>query len=392
VTEDKLDLVVLGLSLSSSWGNGHATTYRALLKAFAALGHDILFLEREVPWYAEHRDLEQPDFCRLEFYSDLVSLDRYRSVIAAADAVIVGSYVPDGVAVGRFVQDQASGIAAFYDIDTPVTLAKLERGDYEYLAPDLIPGYDLYLSFTGGPTLRRIEQRYGSPAARALYCSVDPTAYPHLDRAKRWDLSYLGTYSADRQPTLERLLIEPARRAPHLRFVVAGPQYPADIAWPENVERIEHVPPDEHASFYAASRYTLNVTRADMIRAGYSPSVRLFEAAATCTPIMSDRWAGIETLFAPGREIVLADTTDDVLSVLTDWPEPKRCALAEAARRRVLDGHTSHHRAAQLESHIREALSRVAERLSRPAEPAWSVVRDDFQPRMNHPRIEEVDL
>ncbi len=72
----------------------------------------------------------------------------------------------------------------------------------------------------------------------------------------------------DRQPTLERLLIEPARRAPHQRFAVAGPQYPADIDWPANVERLEHVPPADHAAFYAASRFTLNVTRADMIEAG----------------------------------------------------------------------------------------------------------------------------
>ena len=221
--------------------------------------------------------------------------------------MIVGSYVPEGVAVGEWVQRTARGATAFYDIDTPVTLAKLERGDLEYLSPALIPGYDLYLSFTGGPTLRTILRRYGSPDARALYCSVDPEAYPPMDLEPRWDLSYLGTYSPDRQPTLERLLVEPARQAPHLKFAVAGPQYPDDIAWPENVERIDHVPPAEHARFYAASRFTLNVTRADMIRAGYSPSVRLFEAAAAATPIVSDEWPGLETIFVPGREIVVAD-------------------------------------------------------------------------------------
>jgi spore maturation protein CgeB len=245
-----MKLVVFGLSLSSSWGNGHATTFRALLKAYAARGHDIVFLERDVPWYAGHRDLPDPAFCRLEYYADLAGLDQWRGEIAGADAVIVGSYVPDGVAVGRYVQQHARGVTAFYDIDTPVTLAKLERGDMEYLSPEIIPGYDVYLSFTGGPTLERLEQQFGSPAARALYCSVDEVAYQPLNVEKRWDLSYLGTYSPDRQPTLERLLIEPARRAPHLRFVVAGPQYPGDIDWPANVERIEHLPPAEHAAFY----------------------------------------------------------------------------------------------------------------------------------------------
>ncbi len=353
-----MNIVVLGLSLSSSWGNGHATTYRALLKAVAARGHDILFLERDVPWYAAHRDLTDPAFCRLTFYADLPGLHAHRAAIADADAVIVGSYVPEGVAVGRWVQETARGVTGFYDIDTPVTLAKLERGDYEYLAPDLIPAYDVYFSFTGGPTLHHLERRYGSPAARALYCSVDPEAYPALDHPKRWDLSYLGTYSPDRQPPLERLLIEPARRAPHLRFVVAGPQYPADIAWPANVERIDHVPPSEHPAFYAASRYTLNITRADMIRAGYSPSVRLFEAAACGTPIISDIWDGIETLFAPGREIVLAQGPEDVLAALADTSGGGRQLMAEGARRRVLAEHTAAHRARTLEEGVLEALGK----------------------------------
>lgn len=346
-----MKLVVLGLSLGSSWGNGHATTFRALLKAYAARGHNVLFLEREMPWYAgDHRDLIDPDFCRLVYYRDLADLERWRDEIAAADAVMVGSYVPDGVAAGRFVQAHAHGITSFYDIDTPVTLAKLARGDFEYLSPEVIPGYDVYLSFTGGPTLTRLEEAFGSPAARALYCSVDERAYRPLEVPKRWDLTYLGTYSDDRQPTLERLLIAPARRRPDLAFAVAGPQYPADIAWPANVTRIEHLPPAEHAAFYSASRMTLNVTRADMIAAGWSPSVRLFEAGACGTPILSDRWDGLDRLFVPGREILLADTTEDALAALAS----DAAAIGQAARARVLSAHTATHRAAELEAHLAE--------------------------------------
>jgi nucleoside-diphosphate-sugar epimerase/spore maturation protein CgeB len=347
-----MKLVVLGLSLSSSWGNGHATTYRALLKALAARGHDILFLEREMSWYRRNRDLAEPGFCRLAYYHSVAGLEAWRTQIAGADAVIVGSYVPEGVAVGGFVQNHARGVAAFYDIDTPVTLAKLERGDFEYLSPALIPRYDLYLSFTGGPILERLERQYRSPAARALYCSVDPDAYPMLDRPKKWDLSYLGTYSPDRQPTLERLLLEPARRLPHLRFAVAGPQYPGALDWPANVERIEHVAPADHPAFYASSRFTLNVTRADMIAAGWSPSVRLFEAAACGVPIISDRWEGIQTLFEPGSEIVLATGSDDVVARLAASRD--EAAIGAAARKRVLGAHTAAHRAAELEHHLAE--------------------------------------
>jgi nucleoside-diphosphate-sugar epimerase/spore maturation protein CgeB len=356
-----MKLVVLGLTLSSSWGNGHATTYRALLKAFAARGHDVLFLERDKPWYAAHRDLGEVDYCTLAFYDSVAGLERWQREIAQADAVIVGSYVPDGVAVGAYVQRTAKGVTAFYDIDTPVTLAKLERGDFEYLSPDLIPGYDLYLSFTGGPTLKHIERHYGSPAARALYCSVDSDVYRPRDAEKRWDLSYLGTYSPDRQPVLDTLLIEAARRCPERRFVVAGPQYPDDIDWPANVERIDHVPPADHPAFYAASRFTLNVTRADMVKAGWSPSVRLFEAGACGTAIISDRWAGLDRLFAPGSEIVLAESADDVIAALG----ADAAAVGMGARERTLAGHTAAHRAAELETQLAEAAGRKNKSRSR---------------------------
>lgn len=360
MTGAPLRVVVLGLSLSSSWGNGHATTYRALLKAFAARGHAVTFLERDVPWYAAHRDLPDPDFCRLVLYSDLAELQAYRAEIEAADAVIVGSYVPDGIAVGARALAWARGVRAFYDIDTPVTLAALEAGACAYLGRAQIRDYDLYLSFTGGPTLERLERAYDAPAARALYCSVDPQAYPAMARPSAYDLSYLGTYSPDRQPTLERLLIEPARRAPDLRFAVAGPQYPADIDWPANVARIDHLPPDAHPAFYASSRYTLNVTRADMIAAGWSPSVRLFEAASIGTPLLSDRWDGLDAILPPGREILCPDGPEAVLAILRDQPEAERRAIGAAARETVLARHSAAHRAGELESYLREAISRLS--------------------------------
>jgi spore maturation protein CgeB len=362
----KLNLVFIGLSLSSSWGNGHATTYRALLKALAARGHDILFLEQDRDYYAAHRDLADPHFCRLALYDDVADLARFRNEITNADAVIVGSYVADGIAAGHFVQSHARGVTGFYDIDTPVTLASLARRACDYLEPALVPGYDLYFSFTGGPTLELLERTWGSPRAQALYCSVDPDLYHPVPAEQLYDLGYLGTYSDDRQPTLEALLVEPARRAPHLRFVVAGPQYPSSISWPENVTRIDHVGPDDHPSFYASCRYTLNVTRADMIAAGYSPSVRLFEAAACGTPIISDFWDGLETFFQPGEEIVIARSADGVLARLLEMDEAEHRAMSIAARAQVLDNHTAMHRAIEFETALRSARA-ARGRLRRPA-------------------------
>lgn len=358
-----LSIVFIGLSVTSSWGNGHATTYRGLIRELDRAGHRVTFLERDVPWYAANRDMPRPPWCATHLYQTLEDLKAHAATVARADLVVVGSYVPDGVEVGRWVQETAGGVAAFYDIDTPVTLAKLDRHDHEYIAPEIMPGYDLYLSFTGGPTLRRIEQDYGVPMARPLYCSADPELYyPEPRTAPRWDLGYLGTYSDDRQPTLDRLLVEPARRTPQARFVVAGPQYPGTIDWPANVERIEHCPPAEHRAFYNAQRFTLNVTRADMIRAGWSPSVRLFEAAACGTPIVSDWWEGLDSLFEPGREIIIGETPDDVGRLLAEMTAEEARAMGACARARVLAAHTAAHRAEELLDAWREARTAKAER------------------------------
>lgn len=344
-----LNIVVFGLSLSSSWGNGHATTYRSLLRALAQRGHNIVFLERDVPWYADTRDLTDPDYATLLYYSDVGELEHHRSRIDCADLVIVGSYVPDGIAVADWVLKTATGTVAFYDIDTPVTLADLERGACAYLSPPQISRYDLYLSFTGGPLLKTLKQRWRARTPVAFYCSADPELHVRQRPARRWALGYLGTYSADRQPALERLLFEPARNAPHLQFVVAGAQYPDTISWPDNVMHVPHVPPSEHAHFYASVDWTLNITRSDMRAAGYSPSVRLFEAAACGTPVISDPWPGLESFFEPGVDIIVADDGDDVLAALCS-SESFRLNVGERAWSEVTAAHTSAHRAAQLEA------------------------------------------
>jgi spore maturation protein CgeB len=347
-----MKVVFLGLSITSSWGNGHATNYRALVRELSARGHEVLFLERNVPWYAAQRDLPQPPWGRTELYGSLEDLELYGDAVAEADLTVIGSYVPEGVAVAEWALEHAGGAVAFYDIDTPVTLGKLRRSDEEYLSPELVGRFDLYLSFTGGPTLQVLEDEFGARRALAFYCLVDPDAYRPRPQVPRWDLGYLGTYSDDRQPILEELLVEPARRAPEAQFAVAGPQYPEGVEWPDNVERIEHVAPADHPAFYASQRFTLNVTRAEMRAAGWSPSVRLFEAAACGVPVISDRWDGLEAIFTPGEEILVADSADDVARYLAECGEDRRLALAERARARVLAEHTAARRCEQLEEEV----------------------------------------
>jgi spore maturation protein CgeB len=345
-------VVVLGLSITSSWGNGHATNYRALLEALRARGHDVLFLERDARWYAAHRDFSAP-YVRL--YRSLRELRRWESRVRGADLVLVGSFVPQGVAVGEWVLRTAGGPVAFWDIDTPVTAAKLAAGDHEYLTPELARRYDLYLSFTGGPFLERLDTRRPRP----FYCLVDPGCYRPVEAERRYALGYLGTYSDDRQPALERLLVEPARALAELRFVVGGPQYPPRTEWPPNVERVEHVEPGEHARFYASQRLTLNVTRAAMVDAGWSPSVRLFEAAACGVPILSDWWSGLDAFFVPGAEILVAKSSAEAIAILREMEDGALAAIGARARERVLAEHTAERRAEQLEREV-EALVRAA--------------------------------
>ena len=355
---------IFGLSLSSSWGNGHATTWRSLIRALNARGHEVTFYERSQPWYAENRDLEDPDWCRLVFYDSLADLGSHADAICRCDVVMIGSYTPEAILLAQRLRGAAPGLLAFYDIDTPVTVAQMANGACAYLDAQTARIYDLYLSFTGGPFLASFANRTRLAMARALYCSADPDLHRPLAAEKRWDLSYLGTYSGDRQPGLDRLLLKTARALPDQRFVVAGAQYPATIDWPSNVERIEHAPPSDHSSFYSASRFTLNVTRVDMINAGYSPSVRLFEAGACGTPVISDEWRGLEDFFTPGREIFVARRTADVVEFLTRTSDVARQTMGEAARRRVLAAHTAERRAEELECHLTEAFKMI-ERVGR---------------------------
>lgn len=345
-----MKISMVGLSLSSSWGNGHATTYRALVKGLLANGHTVDFYEREEPWYAAHRDL--PDCDALHFYSTADALlCNWKSSLAGSDLVMIGSYVRETARLVEGLKRSAQGVLAYYDIDTPVTIAQLRNDRCEYLSRDLVPEFDLYLSFSGGTVLDELKS-LGASRPVPFYCSVDPSVHAPKEMRRADDLGYLGTYSADRQAPLTRLLLEPATQWADGRFTVAGPQYPETVEWPVNVRHVPHLPPGEHSDFYCSQRFTLNLTRSDMRQMGYSPSVRLFEAACCGTPIISDYWPGLESFFDLDSEILVADGSADVLNYVRHLPEEQRESIGSAARRRVLAGHTGEQRARELESYL----------------------------------------
>ena len=355
--QPRLKFVILGLSITSSSGNSHAATYRGLVRELAARGHDVLFLEHDTEWYASNRDLPSPPYGRTELYSSVEELkQRFSAAVREADFVIVGSRVQEGIAIGEWVTRVAQGATAFYDIDALVTMASLIKGAADYLSSALIPRYRMYLSFAGGPLLNYIEKHYGSPMARPLYGSVDSRLYFPEERPLKWDLGYMGTYRDDRRSALDRLLLEPARRWGEGQFAVAGPQYPRSIRWPRNVKHFTHLAPGKHRAFYNSQRFTLNVTRSSMVAAGFLPSVRLFEAAACGTPIISDFWQGIESFFKPDDEILISHSADETLIYLEEISELDRRRIGYRARERVLAKHTARHRALELENYALEVL------------------------------------
>lgn len=356
-----MKITIFGLTMSSSWGNGHATPYRALIRALDRLGHKVRFYEKDVPYYARHRDFNQVPYCDLVLYPDWETVRREALAHAAgSDAVVVASYCPEGARISDEILCLGRPLKVFYDLDTPITLARFASdGRTDYLEPQQVADFDLVLSFTGGLALRKLEWEFGARLARPLYGCVDPDAYRQTDihAGLRCDLSYMGTYAADRQEKLDELFLEPARRSPEARFLLAGSLYPFDWHWPRNVRRLDHVSPGQHSELYSSSRLTLNITRKEMAESGYCPSGRFFEAAACECPIVTDTWEGLGTFFGDD-EVMVVDSAESVLDALR-MGAAELDGFAQRARQRTLDEHTGMHRARQLLNYLDEATTQI---------------------------------
>jgi spore maturation protein CgeB len=343
-----MKIAIFGLSVSSSWGNGHATLWRGLLRALHQQGHEIRFFERDTPYYARWRDVASLPYAHLHLYSawDEI-LPQARAALDDAEVGVVTSYCPDGVAACDLVLNSKLSRTVFYDMDTPVTLSRLERGErVEYIPAGGLGRFDLVLSYTGGQALELLRERLKAQYVATLYGWVDPAIH-HRVEASHWyeaDLSYLGTYSEDRQATLDKMFFTPARRLPNCKFVIGGAMYPNLDRWPSNIRHYHHVGPPEHCAFYSSSPLTVNVTRASMAEMGYCPSGRFFEAAAAGTAVLSDWWEGLDTFFEPGEEILIAASTAEAIAAITK-DRGALLKIGARAKQRTLDCHTAEIRA-----------------------------------------------
>lgn len=347
-----MKIVIFGLAISSSWGNGHATVWRGLLRVLIERGHQVVFFERDVPYYASNRDLFELSGGELFLYPDWPSIASIaKAHVADADAALVTSYCPDGLAATDLILDAPSALKVYYDLDTGVTLERIRAGEpVPYIGPRGLQDFDLVLSYTGGLALNELKTRLGAKQVFPLYGSVDPKVHFPVPPDERYcaDLSYLGTFAQDRQDALERLFIQPARYLPDQRFLIGGSLYPLSFPWTKNIFFVHHVAPSDHPSFYCSSRLTMNVTRAAMARMGYCPPARLFEAAACGVPLLSDWWDGLDSFFTPGSEIIVARSTEDAIAALEMSPEALR-TMASRARARVMAEHSAANRARELE-------------------------------------------
>ena len=356
---DAVKIVIFGLTVSSSWGNGHATLWRSLIKALLRRGHAVVFYERDVSYYRDTRDLwELPRGGSLRLYESLSSIrDEAVRDLREADLALVTSYCPDGPAAAQLVLAHGRGVRAFYDMDTPVTLDCLRTSSpVPYLPADGLGAFDLVLSYTGGRALEELRTRLGARVVAPLYGSVDPETHAPVPavEAFRSTLSYLGTFAEDRQAAVERLFVEPARTQPGQRFLIGGAQYPETFPWTGNIFFTGHLEPAQHPAFFCSGRATLNVTRRAMAEYGFCPSGRLFEAAACGVPLLTDGWEGLDQFFTPGVEILRVDTAGDVLETLS-LSDMELKQVSEAARERVLREHTNDRRAYDLERALDEA-------------------------------------
>ncbi|KLK94484.1 glycosyltransferase [Microvirga vignae] len=355
-----MKLVVFGLTISSSWGNGHATLWRGLCRSLARQGHRVIFFEKNVPYYASNRDLFVIPSGELILYDSWSTIrDRVKAELADADAAMVTSYCPDGIEATDLVLDTPRVVRAFYDLDTPVTFSKLQaKESLTYIGSRGLGEFDLVLSYTGGGALEKMQSELGAQRVAPLYGHVDPDVHHPISPLSHYvsDLSYLGTYAADRQAALQRLFIDPAGIRPQKRFLIGGAQYPDNFPWQPNIHFVRHLPPSEHPAFFSSSRLTLNITRHAMAEMGWCPSGRLFEASACGVPILTDDWEGLDSFFEPGSEILIARTTEDAVAAL-DLSDAELKRISRASRERTLTEHTSEHRARELEALLAGASS-----------------------------------
>ncbi len=348
-----MKIAFFGSSLVSSYWNGAATYYRGMLKALAALGHEITFYEPDAFDRQRHRDIPDPPWASVVVYP--ATSDGWQAALANAgrscDLLVKAS------GIGVFDRELENAVPAFcrshalciyWDVDAPATLESIGADPTHHL-PRLIPLYDLVLTYGGGDPVVAGYRRIGARVCLPIYNALDPVAHhpvPGCDRF-RCDLGFLGNRLPDREARVDEFFIGAAALSPTRSFLLGGAGWD-DKPVPPNLRCIGHVGTGAHNAFFCSSLATLNVNRSSMARYGFSPPTRIFEAAGAGACLITDAWQGIEQFLEPGREVLVATDGEQVAALLAQLTPDDARRIGAAARARILAHHTYEHRARQV--------------------------------------------
>ena len=347
-----MKIAIFGSSLVSSYWNGAATYYRGIVRALAARGHALVFLEPDAYGRQQHRDLEDPPWAEVVVWEP--TTERARELVASVaghDVVVKAS------GVGVLDAELEAAVAAlegptriFWDVDAPATLTRLEQDPRDPLRR-LVPQYDLVLTYGGGDAVVERYLALGAAACVPIYNAVDPETHHPAAPDERFDadLVFLGNRLPDRERRVEEFFLAAAARAPHRSFVLGGSGW-SDKPLPANVRLLGHVGSAEHNALNSTPLAVLNITRDSMVENGWSPATRVFEAAGAGACLITDHWRGVELFLEPGREILVARDGVDVAGHIEELEPERARAIGAAARDRVLREHTYDLRAEQVET------------------------------------------
>jgi spore maturation protein CgeB len=347
-----MKICFFGSSLVSSYWNGAATYYRGVLKALAALGHEIAFFEPDAFERQSHRDISDPEWARVIVYPATPEGWQRSLQVAARSADLLvkasGVGVFDRELETAVVETPTRARRVYWDVDAPATLDEIAADPFHHLRK-AIPSYDLVFTYGGGAPVVKAYRGAGARECVPIYNALDPAHHFPVEPASQFasDLGFLGNRLPDRETRVDAFFLAAAKRLPSKHFLLGGSGWETKDV-PPNVERTGHVGTKDHNAFFCSSLATLNVNRESMARYGYSPPTRIFEAAGAGACLITDRWKGIDLFLEPNREVLVAADGDEVAAHLEGLTLASAREIATRARRRILAHHTYAQRALQV--------------------------------------------
>ena len=342
-------IAFFGSSLVSCYWNGAATYYRGIVRALHGRGHGITFYEPDIYERQAHRDIQDPSWARVVVYpADQWerTVERARGVDVVVKATGVGA---NDCELEAAVVELGAPVTVFWDVDAPATLARLDA-DREDPLLELLPRYDLVLTYGGGDPVVDHYRALGARDCVPVYNALDPTTHRPAAADARFeaDLAFLGNRLPDREERVEAFFLRAAELAPRRSFLLGGAGW-GDVALRANVVWIDHVPTRDHNALNCSARAVLNVNRDSMARFGFSPPTRVFEAAGAGACLITDAWEGVELFLEPDEEVLVARDGTEVAELVEGLDAKRARAIGKRARRRVLAEHTYDRRAELVE-------------------------------------------